>query len=818
MTEEQRPPRGNLAVWLLSTALAVGGGALLFAHPTQPPLPLWSLPVAVAVLAAGFALAESFVVHLPIGRQVQSFSVGEVPLLVGLFVVAPWAVAAARVVGVGTALLRLRVAPLKVVFTVALFILETAIAATVWSTILGTADPLGPQGWLAALAAVAVGDITSGMLLALALRLHEGALEPGAFREAIVSGLVPALANGALALTVVFVAATDWRALWLPGIVVAVLFFAHRATLVLRRRHDALQRLNQFTGDVAGHLKVDDVAAEVLAQVRAQLHADAAQLTMRDQHGADRTWHTGHDLDVFAGGDAPLLVPQSTRNAAEQRLLSMGGVKDAVSVPLPGDAGTVGTVVVANHVGDYDTFTGDDVEVLQALANHAAGALRNAELADQLRRQVAENEHRALHDALTDLPNRRLFAQRIAEVDRPVAVLMLDLDGFKEVNDALGHATGDVLLRLVAQRLVAVLPDARCVARTGGDEFVIALDVDAVEAGAETGVRVREALFAPFALPDMTLSIDASIGVAFGDGTTAAGELLKQADVAMYDAKTSRAGVRVYDADRDRSSPERLLLPNELREAIARGGLTVHYQPKVTLSSEAVEGFEALVRWQHPTRGMVPPDEFIPMAEHTGLIADLTYVVLDAALAECRRWRDTGQDVSVAVNLSPRVLHDERFVERLATALAEAEVPSSALTLEITESALMADPSRGEVVLSLLADMGVTLSVDDLGTGYSSLAHLKRLPVHEVKIDRSFVMGMDGDSDDAAIVEAVVALGHRMGKRVVAEGVENDEIYRRLRGMGCDVAQGYGISRPMPAEDAYAWLLASRPRLAVGAG
>ena len=808
MTSPVRPGSGAGPIWALTSALCVAGVALLWGHAAAAPLPLWPVAVSVVVLAFVFAAAESFVVHLPVGRHVQSFSVGEVPLIVGLFLVSPWLVAASRVAGVGAALVRLRVAPLKVAFTLSMFVFETAVAAAVWTAVLGPAPALSPRGWAAALLAVAIGDVVSGGLLALALRLHEGSMEPGAFREAVVAGVVPAFANGALALTVVFVAAVDWRALWLPCIVTAVLFIAHRANLVLRRRHDALQRLNDFTGDVGGHLQVDALVAEVLTQVCAQVHAAHAQVTIRDAAGADRSWQTGPSLQGFHDLGGTSLVKATTRDPVERRLLQAVGVKDALVVPLPSDHGLTGTVVVAGHGGDYDTFTEDDLEVLQALANHTAGALRNAELADQLRRQLVENEHRALHDALTDLPNRRLFARRVEEATGSVAVLMMDLDGFKEVNDALGHATGDLLLRLVAQRLQAVLPDARCVARVGGDEFVIALDVDDIVHAHLRAAAVRAALCEPFNLSDMTLSVDASIGVTISEGTPDAGELLKQADVAMYDAKGSRAGVRVYDVERDRSSPERLLLPSELREAISTNGITVQYQPKATLSSGAIESFEALARWHHPRRGMVPPDEFIPLAEQTGLIVELTYSVLGSALAQCRRWRRDAPDIAVAVNMSPRVLHDDALPQRLADVLAAAGLPASALILEITEGALMADPSRGLVILGKLADMGIALSVDDLGTGYSSLSHLKRLPVHEVKIDRSFVMGMGDDADDAAIVEAVVALGQRMGKRVVAEGVESAEVYQRLRVMGCDVAQGYWLSRPLSADDAAAWLTA----------
>ena len=794
-------------VWLLGAALATAGAALLHVGDSAPPLPLWTPAVTLVGLAVAFALAESFLVHMPIGRHAQAFSVGEVPLIVGLFFAAPWVVAVARLVGVGVALTRMRVAPMKVAFTLGQFLFEISVVALVWSALMGSSQALSPPAWLATILAVVIGDALSGVLVTGAMHLHDGSMRAKDYRDTLASGVVPAVANSALALTVVFVAAADWRALWLPGVVGAMLFLAHQANIVLRRRHDMLQRLNTFTDDVGSHLHVDDVVEEVLGQLRAQVQADHAQLVLFLPGGGVTSWGTGGAaLDDMTQTHTTLLLRRGTRHALERSLLEAAGVKDAMVVPLPGEDGPMGALVVADRIGDFETFSDDDLEIMHALANHTAAALRNAQLADQLREQVAENEHSALHDALTDLPNRRMFGQCLDDVPGSVAVMLMDLDGFKDVNDALGHATGDLLLTMVADRLRRGLADALCVARIGGDEFVVAVTTTGDAAALAYADRVRSLLAEPFTIAEMSLSVAASIGVALGDATTDAGELLKRADVAMYDAKGARAGIRLYDAEIDRANPDRLLLPSELREAISNGELTVHYQPKADLTTDRIESVEALARWHHPRRGMVSPAEFIPLAEQTGLIVDLTHQVLRSALAQCRGWRDAGHRISVAVNISPRILHDSRLPERLAAMLDDAGLEPAALTLEITESDLMADPARATDILLRLSSMGITLSVDDLGTGYSSLAYLKRLPVHEVKIDRSFVMGMGTDDDDAAIVEAVVALGQRLGKRVVAEGVEDEQTYRRLAAMGCDVAQGYWLSRPMPAADVLSWL------------
>jgi EAL domain-containing protein (putative c-di-GMP-specific phosphodiesterase class I) len=285
---------------------------------------------------------------------------------------------------------------------------------------------------------------------------------------------------------------------------------------------------------------------------------------------------------------------------------------------------------------------------------------------------------------------------------------------------------------------------------------------------------------------------------------------MRQADVAMYAAKTRRTGLETYRSDLEAGGPERLTLLTDLRDAIAAGDLRVHFQPKVRLADGEVTGAEALVRWQHPRRGQLPPDEFIPVAEHSGLITPLTFAVLRQALDACAGWRRSGRAMSVAVNISPRSLLEPTFVDEVARALAVVEVPAAALTLEITESSLMADPDRAVAAMHRLRDLGVRLSIDDLGTGYSSLAYLQRLPAHEIKVDKSFVRPGSEDLESLAIVGAVVDLGHRLGREVVAEGVEDAPTWERLRRLGCDTAQGYWISRPLPATDFADWLAAWR--------
>ena len=433
----------------------------------------------------------------------------------------------------------------------------------------------------------------------------------------------------------------------------------------------------------------------------------------------------------------------------------------------------------------------------------------------RLRRQAAENKHLALHDAVTGLPNRSLFHDRAGQAivsarreARRAALMILDLDRFKEVNDTLGHHNGDLLLKEVGARLREILRESDSVARLGGDEFGLLLPrVTDGDAAMNVAEKVRAALREPFTLEGVTLDIGASIGVALypehgGDVET----LLQRADVAMYVAKEDHTGYELYSRQRDEYSPSRLALVADLRRAIDHGGLVLDYQPKVEVRSGRVVGVEALVRWRHPERGAVPPGEFVPLAERTGLIRDLTLYVLDSALAQVRVWKSAGLEQSISVNLSARDLLDLGLPDEIDRLLTVHCIEAERLELEITESVILTDPMRARLVLNRLSEMGIHLAIDDFGSGYSSLAYLRRLPVGVIKIDRSFVMNMMEDENDAVIVRSTIDLGRNLGLKVVAEGVESEEILMELARLECDLAQGYYLGRPMSAEALTAWL------------
>lgn len=427
-----------------------------------------------------------------------------------------------------------------------------------------------------------------------------------------------------------------------------------------------------------------------------------------------------------------------------------------------------------------------------------------------------EKEHQALHDSLTGLPNRKMIlaelASRLDESRRrdvSIAFCLLDLDRFKEVNDTLGHQVGDRLLAVVAQRIQGALRPNDIVARLGGDEYGILLDpVRNADAAVEVAHRVRQALTRPFHVEGMLFELEASVGVAVSpEHGEDVDPIVRRADVAMYLAKEARTGVEVYVADRDRNSASRLALLGGLRTALENGELQVHYQPKVSLDSGGVVGVEALVRWHHPQRGLVMPDEFIPMAEHSGLMAPLTEHVIDVSLAQVARWRMAGLEVPVAVNVSMRDLHGRDLVGVVASALERHDLPASMLVLELTERVLTRDSGEVNATLNSLRRLGVAASLDDFGTGYSSMVLLKKLPISEIKIDRSFVSRLTADPGDVTIVASIVDLAHGLGMKAIAEGVESEEVWDLLRRLRCDAAQGWYISRPMDAENATAWLL-----------
>ena len=435
-----------------------------------------------------------------------------------------------------------------------------------------------------------------------------------------------------------------------------------------------------------------------------------------------------------------------------------------------------------------------------------------------LKNQVSALRHQAMHDGLTNLPNRVMLFDRLEKAVEQArqngtmtSLLLMDLDRFKEVNDTFGHHFGDMLLKQVAFRLQNQLRLVDTVARLGGDEFAIVVpetaDANYVAALAR---RILNTLQQPFVIEGQVLEVGASIGIAlFPTHGADSRALLRRADVAMYAAKEAQSGYAFHREEFESRTPDDLSLVVEMRNAIERDEFELYYQPKLHLRSGLVTRAEVLVRWNHPVRGVLAPAAFIPIAERTGLIRGLTDWIFDHALAQCRRWHDAGAPVHVAVNISAKSLQEQTLPSKIQALLDKWKLDPRFLKIEITESSIMADPAHALAIMSLLQSQGIRLSIDDFGTGYSSLTHLRELPIDEIKIDKSFVLGMSESEADAAIVRTVIDLGHNLGKQVCAEGVEDEETWRILSRLGCDLAQGFWISRPIPADAFMEWLSAS---------
>jgi diguanylate cyclase (GGDEF)-like protein len=812
-----------LVAALLATALAVGlpgpdDPALL----PQVRLPWW-------VLGLAFLATEIFVLNVQARRETQTISLSEIPLVLGLFFAAPltllltWVLASALVMVV----LR-RSPPVKVAFNVALLIGSTSVAISLFSALAPDTGEVSLLAGLATYAAALVADVMCAVAICALIAVYDGGATVRGLLSEAGSLLVPAVGVTIGLLAVTSLTASVSSA-WLLLALGAILLMGFRAYASLAERHLNLERLYRFSQAVSSTPGTDELLGNVLAEAREILRAERATIAFVASDGGlvarislgatgrltrseeppttQDAWVISEVVD--AGGT--LLMPRGTRDPRMRDWLDAGGFRDAVVVPLTGGAGIVGVLVVADRRGDVKTFEAEDVLLLETVTNHAGVALRNGELIGQLR-------HDALHDSLTGLPNRTLFQRELAAALEAVvgggepgaAVMVLDLDGFKSVNDTLGHQQGDALLVEVAGRLRAALGRDGTVARLSGDEFAVVLPGAGDEAAAvRTGRRLLRSLEHPVVLDGLEIVVGASLGLSLAPvhGTEPA-QLLKRADRAMYEAKTATGSLRVYEADLDDDSPRRLTLVSELRAALHQGALQVHVQPQARLRTDEIVGVEALVRWQHPRLGWVSPDEFVPVAERSGLIGALTSHVLEVSLAAVASWRAAGRELGIAVNLSTRSLQDPDLVEEIARLLRRHDVPARLLTLEVTESSVMVDPGRAVAVLHRLRELGVRLSVDDFGTGYSSLSYLQRLPVQEVKIDRSFVAGLDRGADDVAIVRTIVDLGRSLGLEVVAEGVEDRATLDRLAAMDCHLIQGWHLARAMPIDELLPWLAA----------
>ncbi len=823
---------GSWALLVLGAGLALLGAALLqldlagadHLAPTRIPLILLGLL---------FLAAETFVIDVELRREVHSISLSEVPLVLGLFFATPAVLIVARLCGSGGGLLaHSRRLGTKFWVNLASFFAETVVAIVVFTTVLGHADAIGAKGWVAAVAAVIASDVVAATTVTLAVRISSGGLPVDSW-WAVLAGLAAALANTSVALVAVIVVWYEPTASWLLVVVAVVVFTAYRGYESLRVRYQSLETLQGFTRVVGRDLEIDSVMSAVLREARELTRCERAELTMIEQEegrGGVRVIDdelTGREVlplgavdstDLLwarlVSGDRSFIATQDSGDARLVANLLERGIRNAMIAPLHGDGGIVGMLVVANRLTEHATFDAEQLRIFETLANHASVSLENGRLVDELRQEAAVREHQSLHDQLTELPNRAFFLRAlrrelVAEPQTGItAVMLMDLDHFKEVNDTLGHHEGDQVLTEIASRLLERVRAGDVVARLGGDEFAVMLPNVASETVAIDRAReIHDAVCQPITVGGIELAVGISIGLSFApEHGNDATQLLQRADIAMYVSKAERSGHHVYSPETDSHSRARLALAGELRDAIEDGQLVVHYQPIANLRTGEVENVEALVRWQHPERGLLFPDTFIPAAEHGNMTWALARAVLREAIMTRRSWAARGIDLGLSVNLSARDLLDQRLCDEIAGYVESGTLAVGRLTLEITESQIMADPERIAPGLERLRDLGVMVSIDDFGTGYSSLSSLRRLPIHEIKIDKSFVLGMCDDENDAVIVRSTADLGRNLGLRVVAEGVEDATSWWALHDLGCEMAQGYFLSRPLAAADLLTWL------------
>jgi len=789
----------------------------------------WGL---LPLVAIGLWASDTNPISIRNRRMSAAIGLTEIPILVGIVFLSPFAALAVAGGGCLAACIQKRRPPMKIVTAVTSYVLAVSVGMLFYDHTLGRASPVHALGWLVSAGTVAFIFLVN-LVLVLAVmafadkRWRRPPLIPMFVQAGVYIGVCTA--GGLVAVSLVELNT------WGIGLFIAIAVvssLAYRTTVVSGQRYANLEKLYDFTRGLGGLSEGRDVIATVLEQSRSLLSAGRAELVVpleaplegvvlrcRLDGEASPYFEEGGPLsalDSLVAERGPCLLSARSADRELAESMRLHNLEEAMAAPLQRDNRKGGYLLVADRPYRHEAFKAADLRFFETLAANAGVALRSSELLEQLRNEVEVRQHQAHHDTLTGLPNRLLFGERLEEAlvaaEGEVAVLLVDLDGFKDVNDTLGHVTGDAVLREVARRLEPFFNNNSLVARLGGDEFAVLLpsatDDVVIEAACD---QVLAVVTQPFAVEGLMFDIRASMGVAIapehGRGRDAT-NLMRHADVAMYLAKESGGGIRFYDPAEDHSTLRRLTLATELRRAIEREGLDLWFQPVVQLGTGEVLSCEALLRWNHEQFGPVSPVEFIPVAENAGLIDPLTWWVLDRALAQLKEWRSMVPHLNVSVNLSARSLATGGVPERVAEALARADMPADSLTLELTESCMIYDPTSSSRVMHSLRDLGVSLSIDDYGTGFSSLSRLKHLPFKDLKIDRSFVKEMINDKGDEAIVRSTIELARSLGRTVTAEGVEDKSTLHRLASLGCHAAQGYYLARPLPAAECESWLSA----------
>ncbi len=828
-----RLSRLNLAaMYAYAAALALATVGLLLSpqlHGLGPVRVLIPESAMFAVLCVVWAAVLWAPVSVHHRGQTVLLALEDVPLLLGLvFLSPPLLVLASLVAGAFVFLVLRKQALHKVFFNMAAGALGVAVSEVVFRQILGAHSGVSPWGWAAAVAALLVNAVTTYVLVLIMMRLLGQTTERRTRPELLLYAMLTA-ASVCLAV-VVFDAA--WMNLWatVPVLLVAALLIAaYRGYTRLILRFGSLQRLYDFSRALGtANLEPTSMSLEVLGQVCTVMRARRAQLVLAEPAGIPRRIslddHGPSEIEPISL-DASSIVTQAiesgraslhTTTTAQRRSTYdpiAGRFVHAIVAPIINENTAIGAIVALDRDEELDGFDDDDLRLFEALVAHASANLERARLVEELRFEVDSKSHQATHDMLTGLPNRMLFLSRATSAlnsSGGVAIVLLDLDRFKDVNDTLGHAIGDRLLCEVSERLLRAVGEQATVARLGGDEFALVIaDVTGADRAIAIVNELNAVLSRPIEMDGLTLAVTASAGIALapehGDDVSL---LLQRADIAMYLAKERRGTVEVYSVEHDQSMRRWLMLGGLLTHALQTGTeLSVMYQPIADVQSRAIVQVEALARWTHPVHGAIPPEEFIGIAEQMGLISQISDFVLSEACAQLAMWRNAGIDVGLAINVSGREFSDGSLVDRVARHLRAHDIPPGVLTLEVTETEIMADLTQATLVLDQLAGLGIRIGIDDYGTGYSSLAYLHRLPVQELKIDRSFVTNLPNEMSNRIIVRSSIAMAHSLGLSVVAEGAEDEVTCAMLADAGCDQIQGYYLSRPKGPAEFQEWLL-----------
>ncbi|MEO6653358.1 MAG: EAL domain-containing protein [Ilumatobacteraceae bacterium] len=814
-----------------AAVLALLGAALLSATPAvgvDPPRS-WSLPF--IGLAIAFGIAEATALHVEIRKESHSLSLSGIPMMFGVLFVSPVSLALAYLVGAAPAILLVRKSDVvKTTWNLCLFFAEAALAALIVRSVLGQDLPHNLLEWTVPLIAVLAAELLSLVAVPLVIMVVDVKFRPNLFADVGQSQILGALAG---TFTVTALSASVGNPAMMLFAIVPVIGVGTlmQSSGQLSQRHKDLQQLHGFTRALTnerGPRTVDTGLAELVQIMRSNTagllivsNDDEQPTTLRVL--ADDTFQ-----DLLPHENARLLVeliePMQVAvidweytDARGRRLLELIGARKLLGCQVLGEVERVGVLFVTDRLGMRSEFASEELRLFGSLANTLSARLSNDHL-------VAQLETQAQHDALTGLSNRLQFevalTASLSNADRSGVVVMIDLDRFKEINDSLGHDMGDRLLIEVATRLRSRMRMTDMVARFGGDEFAILLNYRDGEDRTHCEARlagIHERVCSKVNLDGITFEIGASFGVTeWPEYGTDSAKILRRADTAMYQAKRNQSGVVWYDEELDLDAPRRLDLYLSAQAALEGEDLFVHFQPKVSTTTGKVTGAEALARWTHPVHGEVSPTEFVPLMAQAGLIGRLTRFVIEHAIDAAATFRDAGVDIPIAVNLTPRDLLDPELPDDVMAMLTTASVAPTSLHVEITEDAMVVDFETSVSVLSRLRAYGIKVAIDDFGTGYSSLQHLHRLPVDQIKIDRSFVSRMSTDESAAAIVRASINLAADLHLSTVSEGIDNTETLELARALGCDEVQGYFVHRPVPAPDFLRWALAWSPETVLG--